>query len=63
MKKLIIILSVYSILIAAYAIISEFFRVGKQIEIVLVVPIIHLVTLMPIIIMGIAVLIYLKKEK
>jgi len=63
MRKVIIILAIYSILVSAYAIVAEFFRVGHEVKITLVVPFIHLVTLLPVIIFGFIVLKRLKKSK
>lgn len=63
MKKLIIILAIYAILVSVYAIVSEFFRVGHEIKITLIVPFIHLATLLPVIIFGIIIIARLKKNK
>ena len=62
MKKVIVILAIYSILVSVYAIVSEFFRVGHEIKITLIVPFIHLATLLPVIIFGLIVLKRLKKD-
>jgi prolipoprotein diacylglyceryltransferase len=62
MKKTLIILAIYSILISVYAIISEFFRVGSQASITLIVPFIHLITLAPIIVFSVLIIIRLKKR-
>ncbi len=62
MKKVIIILAIYSILVSAYAIVSGFFRVGHEIKITIIVPFIHLITLLPVIIFGIIIIARLRKE-
>ena len=61
MKKTIIVLAIYSILVSAYAIVSEFFRVGHEVKITFIVPFIHLATLLPVIIFGIIVIARIKK--